>query len=256
MKASTKRNKLITQVVFVILGIVAVVVIWLLVRPGGSVTPTGETAVVAPTADPIDVVLDWYNDWLRAEQTTTTNPYDAGLAAVAPLSSGLQQYLNSSREAERSVVHCQNEPPPRVGGKLLFATDEAAEVQVLSRGLPEKSPHFAVVRLAAVDGLWEIAEISCASGESAPEREFSFEQSGQLLKSVPPPLDPNQWHLVVQVPGQSPSVVPLFFDAASVCTDGDGVEVVCDPDSLREASRATVQGDMTEAGATVRRLTQ
>jgi hypothetical protein len=62
------------------------------------------------------------------------------------------------------------------------------------------------------------------------------------------------WHLVYEQQGQSGYTVPLFFDEESTCIDLDGGEVVCKPDSFQEASHVFAQGQMLEAGLTVKRL--
>ncbi|MAZ29842.1 hypothetical protein CL655_01000 [bacterium] len=213
-------------------------------QPAGEQTP--------PAVDPIDVVLDFYNPWLDARLSTTTNPYDAGLAESSVLGTAAQLYLADNRESEVEPVLCQTVLPERVGAKPLFQQDFSAQVQVLSRGLPEKSPNYAVVSLTAVDGEWQISEIMCQSGESAPEREFSFEQTGQLLKSVPAPYNSEYWHLVFLTPGQPAGVVPLFFSAESTCVSADEIETTCNPEQFAETTKVTVQGQMTEAGAEVR----
>ncbi|NCT02026.1 hypothetical protein GW766_02120, partial [Candidatus Parcubacteria bacterium] len=128
------------------------------------------------------------------------------------------------------------------------------QVMVLTRGGEEKSPYQDIVTVAVVDGKWRITEISCAQGEIAPERAYDFEHEGFLLKSVPPPLDPQYWHLVYEENGQLGHTVPLFFSAESICIDGAGNESICVPTQFTDASPAFLQAAMTEAGAAVRRL--
>lgn len=230
-----------------ILGI-GVLAMWL--WPGSGTTPSDERGP-APTTDPLDPVSRFYNDWLQAVQSTTTDPYAAGLATNQLLSASLQQKLQDNQAATPDPVLCQPELPERVGAKVLYQEDYRAEVQVLGRGYETKSPHFALVHLAAVDGAWQIDRIECRTGESGPEREFSFIQSGQLLKSVPEPLNSEYWHLVFTENDVAGNAVPLFFSDSSQCVASDGSTEVCDPSQFSEAARATVTGNMTEAGVDV-----
>jgi hypothetical protein len=239
-----------------ILGIGAVLIIalgvwWFSSNENGNAGP-GDGVSAVPTTDPLDVVLAFYGPWLEAVQSTTTDPYQANLNTDAVLSTAVQLYLAESLGGEQDPVLCQSTVPEEVRGRELFRTDSEAEVQILSRGLPERSPTFALVRLSVVDGAWQISEITCRSGESGPEREFSFEREGHLLKSVPPPLNPEYWHLVYtenNIPGQT---VPLFFNETSQCQVDGGELFTCDPSQLQEADYATVRGEMTESGVEVR----
>jgi len=77
---------------------------------------------------------------------------------------------------------------------------------------------------------------------------------GNLLKSVPPPYDPNYWHLVYAQNGTLGYVVPLFFSAMSMCTDIRGNESVCDPSQFIEVQKVMLRGDMTELGVEVKQL--
>ena len=105
--------------------------------------------------------------------------------------------------------------------------------------------------MKATNNLWQITDISCATGELPPEREYSFEQNGFLLKNVPPPLNDDYWHLVFEQQGQPGHTVPLFFDENSQCVGADGITAVCNPDEFIEPSAAIVKGEMQEAGLTV-----
>jgi len=223
---------------------------------GGENTGDDDAGASAttPTTDPLDAVLAFYTPWLDAVLSTTTDPYQANLNTNDGLSTAVQLYLADSQGGELDPVLCQTEVPEEVRGRELFRTDDEAEVQILSRGLPERSPTFALVRLVAVDGEWQINEIACRSGESGPEREFTFEREGYLLKSVPEPLNDDYWHLVYtenNIPGQT---VPLFFDAESQCQVDEGAFFTCDETQLQEATYASVQGNMTEAGVDVRSM--
>lgn len=218
---------------------------------------TTDTTTI-PTEDPMDVVINFYNTWLDAVHSTTTDPKAAGLYEAAVLSEAVKEYIAAAETTplpnNLESVLCQQSTPERVGGKLIFKEDTKAEIQILSRGFETKSPYQAVVTLGAVNGAWQINKITCTQGEVAPEKEFAFEREGYLLKSVKPPLDPNFWHLVYEENGLKGHTVPLFFDESSVCIDKDGNEANCQPDTFTEPSLALLQADMIESGAIVKRL--
>lgn len=209
--------------------------------------------------DALDLTLNFYNDWLTAAQSTTTDPYTTILqthTAVAPvLTETITISQGSGTNGTLDPVLCQPLIPERVGGKVLFQLEDEAQVIIFARGFEEKSPYQAIVSLqGAGDTSWQITDISCSTGEVAPEQAYDFEQAGFLLKSVPPPLDPDRWHLVFEQAGVMGHTVPLFFTPESICILTDGSESTCDPDAFTDATPVTVQADMTEAGATVHRL--
>ena len=111
------------------------------------------------------------------------------------------------------------------------------------------------MNLISRDGLWEIADINCTSGEEAPDQgEFTFDREGFLLKqSVPPPLDPQFWYLVFEQEGTPGHTAPLLLGDESTCVNDDR-EGSCSDDMLGEALRAHVQGNLTEAGVDVARI--
>lgn len=217
------------------------------------------TEVQAPTEAAFDVAMEFYNQWLSDTQSTTTDPIASGLINSPVLSDELRTMIQDKRTArvdgDLEPVLCQATIPERVGGREVFALNTEAQVAVLARGFEVPSPYQALVTLTAVDGKWQISSINCTQGEVAPVREYDFERSGFLLKaSVPPPLNPEYWHLVYEEVGKPGHTLPLFFDAESICILG-GVEAVCDPSQFMEASKVLLQADMLEAGADVRRVT-
>jgi hypothetical protein len=237
----------------ILVALIAALVWWL---SGGDVAPGAVEQQVAAEGDPIDVVNAFYGDWLDAVQSTSSNPFTAGLTSDARLSAVLQQQLQDRQSDEQDPVLCQNAVPERTGARVISQTDFTAEAQVLARGLPERSSIYALVTLAAVNGEWQIANIVCEDAAAEPEvGEFTFDKSGFLLKSVPEPLNSDYWHLVFtenNVPGHT---APLYFDETSVCIAADGEEAACDESKLQEPDRVRVQGSMTEAGVSVGRLT-
>lgn len=244
--------------------ILLVVILVALVALGGwyfgqndSNNPSDGTAT-APDTDVMEVVLDFYNPWLESLQGTTTDPWQDELWQNPVLADNVRAMIQTPPDtpgASVDPVLCQTTVPERIGTKVIYEQATSAEVAVLARTGAERSVEQAAVTLEAVDGQWQITAINCGSGESAPEREFTFEQEGYLLKdSLPDTMDRQYWHLVYEQRGQPGHTVPLFFDTGSVCIDLDGNEIPCEPNTLQEASRVFVQGQMLEAGLEVDRL--
>ena len=208
-----------------------------------------------PPDDPVDVVMDFYGKWLSATQSTSTDPYRSGLATAPVLTTEVSARLKSMQGTTTvgiDSVFCQASIPEKIGAKVIFKLAQESQVLIISTG--RKMPGQATVSLKATNGKWQISDISCTSGESAPSQEFTYEGEGNLLKSVPPPLNPNYWYLVYEERGQKGNTIQLAFDAKSRCTAFDGSENVCDPSTLVQAIRASIKGDMTEIGVTVRKL--
>jgi len=233
----------------IILAITAIV--WL---ERGNSEDNNQSSQQIPEEDPLDAVNNFYNAWLEAVASTSTDPVGAGLTTDPFLSSDVQTYVQERLEDELDPVICQTLTPPRVGAKILYQQDMSAQVQVLARGFEEKSSRYAAVTLAAVDGDWQVSEITCFDGETAPDKEFDFNQEGQLLKNVPEPLNSDYWHLVFSQDGIDGHTVPLFFDENSYCADSAGERSVCDESTFIQTTRVTVKGDMNEAGLTVREM--
>lgn len=209
-------------------------------------------------ADPMDAVLEFYAPWHEAELSTTSDPMTENLLANPRLSEELRAKLTTAMAEEGAEVNpvlCLTEVPPKIGTRVSYALPNQAEVHVLARGLDAPSPRMAVVKLIGVNGEWVINEIDCANGESGPEREFSFERDGFLLKDVPAPLNPEYWHVVFEENGIQGNTAPLFFDTSSICIAADGNETVCDETSFTNATPARVQGEMSEEGVSVKRIT-
>jgi hypothetical protein len=114
---------------------------------------------------------------------------------------------------------------------------------------PSGPPEQAIVTVTAQDGGWYISGIRCTPGEVPPEREFSFDNTGFLMKNVPPPLDATRWYLIFSENGEDGHFAPLDFGPESMCGDA-----VCDPSTFREQAEAHVQGEMTETGVVVKKV--
>lgn len=230
-----------------IIGVVVIIAVVLLVRSGTF--DRFEQAV--STTDPVNTVLDFYDPWMVAVNATSTDPYQEGLAETPILSKELREKL-AAHEGDIDPVLCREDGPEQISARPVFENETEAQVVVTStdRTQTEQS----IVTLLRHNNGWYIADIECSLGEFAPDREFSFEQEGFLLKSVQPPLDPQYWHLVFEQDGQEGHVAPLFFDATSVCVSPEGQESTCAPDQFVEPSAALVKGQMTERGVQVKRV--
>lgn len=240
----------------IVFGIVALVA-WMLFL---KFSDDGQTDQVpynqeVSTGDPVDIVLDFYNPWLDAVKSTTTSPYTEGLATKGILSEGLRARLVSSEgraETEMDPVLCQTTVPERITGRIVSEQESEARVLVISRDKTE-TPQSVFNLKRSNDG-WFIDDILCYPGEFEAPREFSFDNEGYLLKSVPPPLDPQYWHIVFEQNGELGHTAPLFFEAKSTCIATDKSEASCNPDQFTEARKVHVYGQMTESGVAVTRL--
>lgn len=245
----TKQKVLIASVVGVLL--VIALGTWAFLN-WDSLWPSEQ---VVSTSDPIDVTLDFYNPWLTAWQATTTNPYKEGLHKDPILSKELRKRLQKEGPDMKEgvdLVMCQPVPPPNISARVI--SESEMETQVLILSTQKEFTGQAIVSLLAKNEGWYINTITCALGEFAPEREFSFDREGYLLKSVPPPYNPAYWHLVFEENGQKGHAAPLFFNAESSCTALDGKVAVCNPDQFRETTKVSIKGSMTELGVEVKKL--
>jgi len=204
--------------------------------------------------EPVDIVLDFYGSWLSAAQATSTDPYQLRVADEPLLSKTLRERLLDMKEAPQDGVDpvlCQTTVPTQISALPVYERDETAQFLVMSR--EEGALEQAIITLTKQGEGWYIEDILCSPGEFPPEREFSFQMEGFLLKSVPPPLNPEYWHIVFEENNET-HVAPLYFSAESICTNLDGGESVCSPQQFSEPSRALVSGQMTERGVDVNKL--
>jgi hypothetical protein len=240
--------------VIVLLGVVVTLVFL------GYRTATDDESENIPVValDPLDVVIDFYNDWLLLAQSTTTSPYDSDLINSPLLSEAVRTKVAVRPTVGESnsldLVLCQAVPPNKIGAKVLYQLDTEAEFIILARGDAEKSPNQAVVKVVRTENTWQIINITCTTGDIPPVREFAFEQEGYLLKNLPPPLNPDVWHLVFEQDGVMGHTVPLFFTTESVCITTGGTESVCDTATFTDAKKVFIQADMSESGAVIKRL--
>jgi hypothetical protein len=204
--------------------------------------------------DPVDVVQTFYQQWLGAAQSATTTPYKEGLASYPYLSKTLRAGIKAAQKTPDAVdpVLCQSEVPSAIVTRVVYQATDTAEILVTASH--STSTQQADVKLLSQDGGWYLNSIDCSAGEFAPVREFSFDQDGNLLKTDAKPLNPKYWYLVFTQGTEQGHYVPLFFSATSTCVAVDGTSGACKPDSFVNASKAHVQGQMTELGVDVQHV--
>ncbi len=240
-------------VLLVLIGVVGGILYKKFHTEGQIATDTTEQEV--STADPIDIVLDFYGPWLEAVKSTSTDPYQLELVTNKILSEALRTQLMSAKghpESEIDPVLCQTTIPE--GVKVRIVSEQADVMRVLVTAKEKELTAQSVFTLKRHNDGWFIDRIICYPGEFELPREFSFEKEGFLLKSVPPPLDPQYWHIVFEDNGELGHAAPLFFNAESSCVAIDGSKTVCDPTQFTEATKMHVYGQMTERGVDVTRL--
>lgn len=231
------------------IGLVAVAIIaWFFL--GGSGVSTGGQEV--SMENPINTTLNFYDPWFIAVQSGDADPYQLGLADNPILGEDLKVKLAEAKGSTPDPVICQTTMPEQISARPVYENEDGAQVVVYSR--EEGQTEQAIVTLTRLNEGWYISDIECSAGEFAPEREFSFDIEGFLLKSVPPPLEAGRWHIIFEQNGEPGHFAPLFFDGQSMCVSTDGRESVCAPEQFTEASKAHVQGEMTELGVEVKRI--
>lgn len=247
-----KRNKFLP--IILVVGIVVLIgaIVWQIKGDKFSV-PADWTGV---EGEPVNVALDFYEGWLAARQGEETDPFTAGVLEYDQVGKDLREHLSTFEgklaETEEDPVLCQSNLPGGFRTLPVYKKEETAQILVMSTTKGQSGQ--AVVDMEAKGGLWQITNITCGNAETAPDREFSFDRSGFLLKQVPEPLDSNHWHLVFQEAGVLGHATPLFIDDATVCVTVEGETVTCDDNVLKETAPAHVYGEMSEAGVQVKRI--
>lgn len=215
---------------------------------------TAITRQAVSSEDPIDIVLDFYGEWLDAVQSTSTDPYQLGLENEPILSKTLSDRLIATREDQGlDQVLCQNTPPTKVSSRTIFEETDTMQILVLSK--EPKQAGQAVFALSRLGDGWYIEDILCSQGESDTPREFSFEHEGGLFNNITGQAERDQdyWSLLYTQDTKM-YTARLNFTADSMCTDLAGTESVCDPSKFIE-SKVTIQGNMSESGVDVKQLT-
>ena len=240
-----KKTKVIA-IIIILLGIIGL--IWVFSK--------GEPEQQVSKLDAVDTAGEFYQNWLNALKAPNAEPNIKTLSESPILSKSLREKIkNAQKDSETALdpVLCQTEVPEDISMRRVFITEDEAQMLVTSKN-KEVTDQATVILRGYNDG-WYIDDIQCSLGEFAPEREFSFEKEGFLLKdSIPEPYNPKNWHLVFEENGQSGHVVPLFFDSETQCTDLSGKESICKPEEFTEATKVFVRSQMTERGADVKQL--
>lgn len=244
------------KLILIAVSLVVVAISVFIFMKSGITTFNREEKVKA-IPDPLDVTLDFYSDWLELQKGTTTNPYESALMTNGVLSEGARNALTEAKGkgGEIDPFFCRKQTPTRIGAKVLFELDNKAEVIILDK-TPSSTEAFsqAIVSLTKGDTAWTITNISCSTGEVAPDSEYDFDHEGYLIKSLPAPYKTGEWHLVFEQSGQMGYVAPLLFSTTSICSATGGAEAACNPELFTEGTTAKVVGDMLEEGVSVVKL--
>lgn len=246
----------------IIVGVVVVVIITIgagvFFKLHGGVQSEGSKAGSQGTSnnDPTDIVLDFYNPWLEALRSTSTDPYQSGLATAPILSKTLSDKLVASLGHAATLpdpVLCQTKLPSAIATRIVYTLENKEQVLVTAKD--KDLTGQSIITLNKNNDGWYIDDIQCAPGEFEAPREFTFENVGFLLqKSVPSPYNSNNWHIVFAQDGKQGYVAPLLFDGKSMCTAPDGSTAVCDPSKFEETAKVSVHGQMTEYGVQVQKM--
>jgi hypothetical protein len=239
----------------IIVGVVVLIalagLIWFFTKAGGPAKQQ------VSTLDAIDTVTEFYNPWLIASKEGETAQQNKMKLVKSPiLGEALRAKLTSALQGSTQTIDpvlCQSVVPEGISTRSILTDENEAQLLITSKD--KKVTEQAFVTLSKLSGGWYINDIECSLGEFAPDREFSFENVGYLLKgSIPKPYDSKFWHLVYEVNGQQGNVAPLLFDKDSQCTSLDGNKSVCKPDQFTEATKVSVHAQMSERGAHVKKL--
>lgn len=240
------KNKIIGVVVVLVL---IVGLIWFLTKGGGEQQVS--------RLDAVDTVGTFYGEWLTAtKQPKTAEPSIKTLTKSPILSKELRDKIKKVQKDSSNTIDpvlCQATIPEDISTRRVYTGEN--EVQILVTSKDKNVTNQALVTVNKLNEGWYINDIACSLGEFAPEREFSFEKEGFLLKnSIPKPYNPENWHIVFEEDGAQGNVVPLFFDKDSQCTSLDGSKSVCAPAQFTEATKISIRGQMTERGVSVDQL--
>ncbi len=251
---NTDNKKFVTGGLVLVAVILIVGIMYAVTHRGEQVNQNSYNQEVS-NADPIDIVLDFYNPWLEAVRSTSTDPHTSGVVNEKLLSEPLRTRLIGTKghaETEIDPVLCQTTTPQQVTGRIVSEQENIARVLVMAK--EKELTAQSVFTLKRQNDGWYIVDILCSPGEFEFPREFSFENEGYLLKNVPPPLNSNLWHIVFEQDGELGHAAPLLFGTESMCLSTDGNNTVCNPDQFVEAIKIHVFGQMTESGVEVKRL--
>lgn len=247
-----------TKIKIVAVGILVLIiaVVFFVLQIGDNLSDKNAIPTM-PSELPIDVILEFYDNWLNMLEDPTIDPYLSEMYRSDALASETRIDMDEARVATSGLdpITCQTSQKPENFRVRSFPISETeTKFLVESRIAKETMATMAFVNLKVVAGKWQITNIDCTQGDIAPEVEFSYDREGLLLKTVPPPYEIGNWHLIFEQDGQMGYVTPLFFSATTSCVDIQGVMSVCNPDSFIETTKVAIKGQMTELGAQVERV--
>lgn len=204
--------------------------------------------------DPLNISIDYYQSWLDARNSDSSNPYEENLNKFPILSKDLRKKLAQSKktfEAETDPVLCQSVLPTGSSARIVYQQED--EVQILILATDDGLEGQSIFTLNKYNEGWYINDIECRAGEFGEEKEFNFENEGLLIKDVPDSYNSQFWHLVY-VENKEMILAPLFFSEESKCIDSDQNEKVCNVDEFNEGETVKTFGQLSETGVDVEKI--
>lgn len=252
-----KRKYIVGAGIVLVIIVVALVFIWR-TQPNDSNAPEDSVEHRGIAGDPTDITIDFYSSWLSRRKTTnvsstTANPLDSSALSYQILEK-LKDFDFSPKNTGLDPILCQTALPNGFRTKTIFSKETTEQILVLSSD--KQAGGQAAVTLEKNNGLWEITNITCSTGEQAPDvGEFSFDNEGLLLKdSLPATFDKDYWYLIFKQNDEPGHTAPLLLDEGSMCADAQGGEDICKADTFYETMHVHVQGQMTESGVSVKHI--
>lgn len=206
--------------------------------------------------EPVDIVSDFYTQWLIELKSSDTDPYKSGLSKSPILSPELRKKIKKAeRHSENTIdpVLCQTSLDIDIATRRVYESED--EVQILVTARDKSLTAQSLMTVLKHNEGWFINDIQCRAGEFEEEREFTFEREGFLIKgSTLESLDPETWYIIFEENGQPGHDAPLIFSGESMCLDKKDKGDVCVPDTFTEVTKISVQGTMTEGGVEVKNM--
>lgn len=237
--------------------ILIIAIVWFASLPTSETTNDSNEEATGIEGDPTDIAFDFYDLWLTSRLSSTSvaakDPLEfPGLSAE--LRNRLSQFDRSPTNTELDPVVCQTTPSDNLRTRTIYELENEMQQLVLTEDSLEGRQ--AVVTLKRAEELWQITSIDCSLAEQAPDTgEFSFDNTGQLLKdSLPENFDKQYWYIVYSQDDLKGLTAPLILGSESTCINLDGAETTCSPESFFEAMPVKVQGQMSELGVEVHRI--
>ncbi len=235
----------------------SLLVLVLLLSIAGIYQYTQQPEVKAPkVTSAIDQALDFAQNWHDVRVNNSSDASNNFLAASELLTDGLKARLTATYTSDFDPILCTNPLPERIAAKVIYEQSDEAEVMIFARDGEDFMAKPAIFKMTRSENRWTIFDILCSQGETAPTEEFSFNQSGQLLRNVPSPYQNGVLHIVFEQDGKAGYVAPLQFSDLSACQLSENAPwETCDPQKLMDTTFVTVQGQMLESGVSVQFLT-